>query len=1159
MTVIVLPAGLPVDFEDASQEEIEDALEIMRNEDPSLFEEKESAPFFGEYPATSVDEIFARSERAAQDPSVQVPEFKPDHEGEVRDAGFQFLYGRADDISEKAKRIEDVFGPDSYQQIEGTDKFVLKLENISPELKKQYGLPDSGTIYVNKPGFSWYDLAGFGGAEAAPMTAALGAGLVFSGVGLIPGMLLMAGAGFGGKAFDEFIIEDRLEKMNTQSDDQVWGDAAMTGIFYGLGEMVGRGLWAAGRRIFKGPGPRPDPSRIAALVKGGMGRAAATKIAREESKTELRRAIAGDKELGITGARPTVSEVSQKAIMGRIQSIYEGIFPNAQAAARNLEFVQTTLARLGAGEINEAAAKSELSRHVKSINATVANAMKNADVDETVRLANQHLVKVIDNEFKVLLDLYNPKAALDVGWQSSAQMAARLFDQDSSILYKKSEDILKSVLDANGEPISLTFSPQILKKLVDDLAGPDLDATKAVAGDAFNHGLFKYILNKDSFSLTELTSLKSALRSVTDDPALMPGLTDSHIGRFINKIDETIEGRLAELAELRVVGKSTNDAVSDAFEEGLTAYFKAKAFHAKGIERFRGFAHEILEKNIRNGTLLGPREVLETIVQPGNPTKLLSYLKSVTPSGRAATDIQKVPRSVFDRAATAAREGRFKVANEILDEARVSEEIVKRLPAFADDLPRGPAGQLDDYARMVGAEFSDRIRSLGRMAEARANPLAFRNEMRDALAREWLVQRQTSSVVRGEFSPTVFASHFDQLGTGLQNALFGKTNATAMRQLMKDYHKVGASNKQFAHATAEALGATASTIRAKARGLTGGRSVSDEIAHVQTIMKEAERQSEDALFQAIARGKIDDADSLVLNVLKNPNNYNRLVNRFGRNSEPLDGALGLKDMVMSRIMEAAFPEGIIPERISSGAWGAPMRRQLTELNRNGALAKILGDGDAKAGQPIVDDLFKASKIGERISDTALKGKQGLASAAFAAGAGMRLMTNPLSFIGEAVGIFTMGRIMRQKWFLNSLLQPRYSAGVGFGLGGRRLLQAGRRAGADLEGVSPLGLEVRERVAQEARLVAAAMGEGQVGTDTREEVTETVRENIIDPLRNMRGEVTETVRENIVRPPQGLQLPTAQPPQGAQIRPPVSPLRQAADPRYQAMQDVLGNP
>ena len=168
---------------------------------------------------------------------------------------------------------------------------------------------------------SWYDVAGFAGAELVPLPTALGAGLVFSGVGIIPGMAIMAAAGGAGKAFDEFVIENRLEKMNTQSDIEVLGDTAILAATYGIGEGLGRALWAGGRRLIKGAGARPDPARIAELVAGGMGRQAATKIAREETKTELRRAVAGDKAAGIPGARPTVAEVSQKAIMGRMQSI----------------------------------------------------------------------------------------------------------------------------------------------------------------------------------------------------------------------------------------------------------------------------------------------------------------------------------------------------------------------------------------------------------------------------------------------------------------------------------------------------------------------------------------------------------------------------------------------------------------------------------------------------------------------------------------------------------------------------------------------------------------------------------------------------------------------------------------------------------------------
>lgn len=1034
----------------------------------------------------------------------KVPEYKPSNEGEVDDTAFQFMYGRADNIEEKAKRLEAEFGPGTFRQVEGTDKFVLLLDNVSPEKKKEYGLPDTGDIYVNRPGFSWYDVAGFGGQEAAPLTAALGAGLIFSGVGIIPGMILMAAAGASGKAFDEFVIEDRLEKMNTQSDDQVWGDVALTGAFYGLGEGLGRGLFALGRRVLKGPGARPDPARISELVSGGMGRQAATKIAREEAKTQLRRAVA-------EGARPTVSEVSQKAILGRMQSIYEGIFPNAAAAAKNLDFVKQTLGRLGAGEIDDATAKQMLARQSEAISNQVANAMKNANVDEAVRLANQHMQKVIDNEFKVLLDLYNPNKALLTGWKDAANNAARLFEQDSAILYKKSKDLLKGVIDNEGVNAA-TFSAKPLQKAVEILKGDH--ARVSVMGDAFDKGLFAYIKNPskfrgpkstlgdDVFTMSELTSLRSALRSVGKDPALVPGLSDQAIGKIVSSIDDTINNRLDGLVYLRsdagkkmaerAGGAKWDEATTKMFEDGVMAWKKAQNFHASGIQRFRSFSEELLHNNIRSGVTISDKEVMQAIVRDGQPDALLRYLKSITPSGRAAEGIQAIPQSVFDNAAKAANAGQFKQANKILDDAGVSDEIVKRLPVFAERLERNATtGALDPYGRMIASEFSDTIRNLGNLAAARANPLKYRNNVRDSLAREWLQQSYTTSKVAGEFSPTVFASRFDQLGK-TADALFGNKNATALRELMKDYHKIGMSNKQFANATAEALGATAGQIRSRALGLTGGRSISDEIAGVQAVIKEAERQSDDALFQAFARGQIDDADSLVTSILKTPSNYDKLVNQFGAQ---LDGVGGVKDMVMGRIMEAAFPQGVLPDVVASGAWGAPMRRQITNLNRNGALVKVLGDGDRTAGQLVVNDLIKASKIGERISDQALKGKQGLASAAFAAGAGMRLITNPLAFVGEAVGIFTMGRIMRQKWFLNSLLQPRYSAGLGlnpFSVGGRRLLQQGQRAGADLDNVSPLGLELRERIAQEARAMAASLQEAQVGPDTREAATQFVQ-------------------------------------------------------------------
>ena len=177
MTQLSLPNGTVIDFEDASEDQIGQALSKLKESQPELFEERPEPINLG---TASFEEI-QKAVGAGREPE-EAPEYQPSNEGEVSDTGFQFFYGRADSIGDKAKRLEATFGPGTFKQVEGTDKFTLLLDNISPELKKEYGLPETGDMYVNKPGFSWYDVAGFGGAEAVPLATALGAGLVFSGV-----------------------------------------------------------------------------------------------------------------------------------------------------------------------------------------------------------------------------------------------------------------------------------------------------------------------------------------------------------------------------------------------------------------------------------------------------------------------------------------------------------------------------------------------------------------------------------------------------------------------------------------------------------------------------------------------------------------------------------------------------------------------------------------------------------------------------------------------------------------------------------------------------------------------------------------------------------------------------------------------------------------
>lgn len=208
------------------------------------------------------------------------------------------------------------------------------------------------------------------------------------------------------------------------------------------------------------------------------------------------------------------------------------------------------------------------------------------------------------------------------------------------------------------------------------------------------------------------------------------------------------------------------------------------------------------------------------------------------------------------------------------------------------------------------------------------------------------------------------------------------------------------------------------------------------------------------------------------------------------------------------------------DAIAAGAWGKGMRTSIEKLNRNKALDKVLG-------QSTVDDLLKLSKLGEQISSKPLKGKGGLAAAAFAAAAGMRLLTAPASFLLEAGTIFGIGRIFRQKWFLKSMLSPRFETPSGItAVGGRRLYQEAIEAGADIDTRNPVIMELVDRVQQELRLVSAALA-GR-GFETGSEI---VREELVDPaVEQVREQITPELVENVkdVAEKAGLQLPDTNP-------------------------------
>ena len=174
----------------------------------------------------------------------------------------------------------------------------------------------------------------------------------------------------------------------------------------------------------------------------------------------------------------------------------------------------------------------------------------------------------------------------------------------------------------------------------------------------------------------------------------------------------------------------------------------------------------------------------------------------------------------------------------------------------------------------------------------------------------------------------------------------------------------------------------------EAAKLSGRRALSKEFLGVtddstkeldsvlEQLVKDKQRidlQGEENFFKAVG-GEDFDADKLVDHLIKNPKSIERLKIELGPEGEGIER---VRDAVAARLL----PTDILSDlggKIQSGDFQKEILKNLNNANQNGLVTEILG-------KDFVDDITKIGNDGEIISDAVLKGKTGLASAAYAAG------------------------------------------------------------------------------------------------------------------------------------------------------------------------------
>lgn len=1008
MTQVSLPNGVVVNFGDMESSEIDAALAKIRQEQPDMFVEPE--PVAEEEPG-SLDQIISDYRARSGDIGGQEEEedIKPTHDGEVTDISFRTFFGRADNNEEKAARLTQAFGEGTFTQ-DKRGYFILDLDEIDQKQKKEFGLPSSGTIYVNKPGFTRYDIADFLGHEAVPLAASIGAGIAATGIGTLPGIGLMALAGGVGKAIDEVIIEDIGEGLQRQTNDEVLRDSLLEAVFVGAGEGIGRGIGAGIKYLTKGKGAVPDPEiqkRLEAkfLEQGLSPRQARKKsvaAAREEQAVIMSDMI--DK-----GALIPAQTLSGKAILGRTQAIYESIFPNDALAIQNAKFMRDTLDDVKQGLLSNEEGMARIAENLEPVVQRLKDRMVNKET--AYKDANTALKTVLQGQFKGLEKAMNVAPDLDAReFLSTLDSAVNLWNVHSKNLYKLAEDDLgtnNAFISLEGLQNTLEKSGLGLGKVTADegrLATAQIE--RAGLQDVTGREVFRLIRENNEVKITDIPALKAAIRAMSSDPKIQKGPADNLVGKLIDDLDTALNAKVVKLSV-----ENTDPVV----KKGIEGLKKANDYYSEGIQTINSGMLNSLRAQIQNGYIGDMTGVVQAMVRPNQPNILKQFFKTLEPSNDVTARLIKVRQSdrpnLLEDAAQLVEEGKVKEANELLRSKdlllnkdtpitkKTKNQAILEMNEAIEGLPA------EDFTRQTMlADYAKTLRDYDNLSKRNTNPEQFTDEFRDRMARQWI--HQNSRMKDGSPDLPSLARNFDDLGQATQKELFGK-RYDEVKELMKDFRLVGYQEKELAE-VAQRLSA-GSLIEEGTTGISGILSkFSEDMARVKL-------QGEEALFKALD-GQPFNSDDLVQHVMKNPNSIDRLKRELINQPEAIRE---IEEGVIARLLPSEVTSDL-GEAIQSGRFNKAVADNLKKLNSNGAVTKILGDD-------LVNDLRKIGQAGDIISDSVMKGKTGLAAAGYAAAFGTSLLMSPLATLGGAAAILGISKALRSKPVMKYLTSPRLRA------------------------------------------------------------------------------------------------------------------------------------
>ena len=1000
------------------------------------------------------------AEGQAQQPAYPSPTV----EGEVDSIVFRTGFGSKDTETERMEYIEEKFGPNTAVKF-GPEDYGINLDNVEASIKEDYNLESSGTIRVNEPGFTKYDIPQFIGEYRGPLIATTLAAPFLAPLGFIAGVATTGAVAGLGKGVDEGI--EYLEGTQRQTGAEVRGDMIKEALWMAAGEGILRPVFKVARRLFKGPGPKiEDTTRIDTLMEVAKSRGVtlsrneATKIVQEEQR-------AGIKEIVRGKGRPTIEEATGKTVWGRIQAVYEAIIPNQAVLRSNQDYIKGLMKQYEKGSISQTDFLKAMNETSKRLTDDLQKAMK--DPKTASKIANAHLRDVVEKEVSILSEIVANKkgAKLSKGLAEEYTIAVddahRLFKADNQALYTLADDLIGSEAKFSMEPfeqlvldtkrlrgniggdiikkLSSSGSFEQLEKIVvqnlvykaavkqaaaiksaKEAGTPMLYQTGKLKGQPITLTAVERKAIREGekrLSYQELTSLRVDLTDLKNNQSINTPILGSELQKYTKKITETLNMEETRLLSYRsgagipMPGKRglVSQEVAKRNLDGLDMLKEANQHYEKGLSIFREGAIKQLQSLEKEGFAKDLSTIAQTVIQNKRPELLNNYLKAVVlPEAGSilSKETQKLTRPVIDDLTNAITSKNYLGFNDIL-----RANNIKVIDPFDPNTLNPKSMQTSNFNRIVDSQL-EKIMAYGRDVELRASNDARKNVAR-LLGNTWMKEAVDTSQNRGKFDIIQFADKYNALGKPIQKTLFGK-NTKELDNIM--------NNAFLYKADDEVL------INALNKNQIGFSTVKEKIKNLEDAVKQADEIGENAVLNSIRSGSIADGDALLTGILNKPETLAGIRSSIGDDVLLFDAQEGLKDIAMTRLLKNSFPDGTMTvESIASGSFGQNMGKALKAMNKNDGLALVLGNGNLATGKGIIKNLEKLADQSLRVSNRSFKGKAGLAPSTFVLGAAAAFFASPLSLLGSVGIMVAFSRILRNPAFLKWMTSSQASARI----------------------------------------------------------------------------------------------------------------------------------